>query len=70
MLLDRDCFLALWQKSRAGTHAEGRGGRGRGLQPSGVILGDLDSSSGAPVFTSSFIQAYRLAEFPIPNRVR
>lgn len=53
-------------------HAGGEGGRGGPATP-GVVLGDPDSSSRAPVFTeghSTFIQAYRLAESPIPIRVR
>lgn len=45
---------------------------GLGAGALGVVPGDLDFSSCAPVLTlgeghSSFIQAYSLAETPIPN---
>lgn len=74
--ISRSCLLRvdLWQfrRERGTTVQNKRQEEGLGAGALGVVLGDLDSSSWAPVLTlgeghSSFIQAYSLAETPIPN---
>lgn len=74
--ISRSCLIRvdLWRfrRDRATRWEITGGGEGLEAWALGVVLDDLDPSSWAPVLTlgeghSSFIQAYSLAETPIPN---